>query len=208
MRCVFVGLGNPTAAYALHRHNVGMMVVEALHALARAPAWQAKHHSLISRTAGGLLLVKPQTYMNRSGLAVYDVLTFYKKTLDQLVVFHDDLDLPLGKMKIKIGGGHGGHNGLRDLDRLLGPDYLRVRLGIGRPVHKTQVHDYVLSPFTPDEKPAVETMIQTLQSHWGDLQTLPLGALQARLGGNNSQVIHNPQKTQKSPETRMDHSGQ
>jgi PTH1 family peptidyl-tRNA hydrolase len=192
MRCVFVGLGNPTAEYALHRHNAGMMVVDALHASLRAPAWQTKHHSLISRTADGLMLVKPQTYMNRSGLAAYDVLTFYKKTPDQLIVFHDDLDLPLGKIKIKVGGGHGGHNGLKDLDRLLGPDYLRVRLGIGRPVHKTQVHDYVLSPFTPDEIPAVETMIQTLETHVGDLQQLPLNQIQARLGKKNSQVIHTP----------------
>ena len=192
MRCVFVGLGNPTAEYALHRHNAGMMVVDALHRQLQAPAWQAKHRSLISRSPDGLLLVKPQTYMNRSGLAVYDVLTFYKKTIEDIIVFHDDLDLPLGKIKIKIGGGHGGHNGLRDLDRLLGPDYLRVRLGIGRPVHKTQVHDYVLSPFTPDEKPAVDAMIQTLTSHLHDLQHLPLGPLQARLGEKNSQVIHTP----------------
>jgi PTH1 family peptidyl-tRNA hydrolase len=192
MRCVFVGLGNPTAAYALHRHNAGMMVVDALHAFLRAPAWQAKHHSLISRSGNGLLLAKPQTYMNRSGLAVYEILTFYKKTRDQLVVFHDDLDLPLGKIKIKIGGGHGGHNGLRDLDRLIGPDYLRVRLGIGRPVHKTQVHDYVLSPFAPDQIPALEAMIQTLSSHLGDLETLDLSQLQARMGEKNSQVIHTP----------------
>jgi PTH1 family peptidyl-tRNA hydrolase len=192
MRCVFVGLGNPTAAYALHRHNAGMMVVDALHALLQAPAWQTKHHSLISRTADGLMLVKPQTYMNRSGLAAHDVLTFYKKTPDQLIVFHDDLDLPLGKIKIKVGGGHGGHNGLRDLDRLLGPDYLRVRLGIGRPVHKTQVHDYVLSPFAPDEIPALKTMIQTLETHVGDLQHLALSQIQARLGEKNAQVIHTP----------------
>jgi PTH1 family peptidyl-tRNA hydrolase len=192
MRCVFVGLGNPTAAYALHRHNAGMMVVDALHKTLQAPAWQAKHHSLISRTADGLLLAKPQTYMNRSGLAVYEILTFYKKTRDQLIVFHDDLDLPLGKIKIKVGGGHGGHNGLRDLDRLLGPDYLRVRLGIGRPVHKTQVHDYVLSPFTPDQIPALDAMIQTLTSHLGDLETLDLSQLQARMGEKNSQVIHTP----------------
>ena len=192
MRCVFIGLGNPTAEYALHRHNAGMMVVDAMHDLVRAPTWQTKHHSLISRNPHGLLLVKPQTYMNRSGLAVYDVLTFYKKTLEHIIVFHDDLDLPLGKIRIKIGGGHGGHNGLRDLDRFLGPDYLRVRLGIGRPVHKTQVHDFVLSPFTPDEKPAVDAMIQTVTSHFNDLQHLPLNQLQARLGEKNSQVIHTP----------------
>jgi PTH1 family peptidyl-tRNA hydrolase len=200
-RSLFIGLGNPTSAYALHRHNVGMMAVDALHASLKAPPWQTKHHSLISKLPHGLFLVKPQTYMNRSGLAVGEMLTFYKKTPGDIVVFHDDLDLPLGKIKIKIGGGHGGHNGLRDLDRAIGPEYLRVRMGIGRPEHKTQVHDYVLSPFSSDQIATLKTMIQAIESHRIALEQTELAKLQALFGEKNSQVIHtleNPVKPAKN----------
>ena len=162
MRNVFIGLGNPTTEYCKHRHNVGMMAIDALHQHLNAPAWQNKNHSHISRTNDGIILAKPQTYMNLSGTAVVSIMQFYKNNISEIIVLHDDLELPLGKIKIKIGGGHGGHNGLRDIDQKIGTDYMRIRIGIGRPEHKTQVHDYVLSPFMPDQVNTVQNMISTI----------------------------------------------
>jgi len=133
---IWVGLGNPGAKYAMHRHNVGFMVVDAIGEMNNFGPWSKKFRSLVSEGRIGrnrVLLVRPQTFMNDSGDAVQQALNFYKLDLDALTVFHDELDLAPMKVKVKQGGGTAGHNGLRSIDAALGPDFRRVRIGIGHP---------------------------------------------------------------------------
>jgi peptidyl-tRNA hydrolase, PTH1 family len=164
---LLVGLGNPGAAYASTRHNVGFMLLEALHRQENLPAWERKFHAETVKTTRWkhppTLLLKPQTYMNRSGQAVQAAMAFYKIELEHVIVVHDELDLPLGTLRTKTGGGNAGHNGLKSIEAAVGNAFTRVRLGIGRPAHKEQVSDYVLSAFTNDEQAAVETMLADAQ---------------------------------------------
>ena len=151
---IIAGLGNPGAKYAQNRHNIGFMAVDAMASLYRFDSWrgQFKAETAQGTIAGHkVLLIKPQTYMNDSGVAIGQALRFYKAPLDKLVVCYDDLDLAPGKLKVKQGGGHGGHNGLRSIDAHLGPNYWRVRLGIGHPGDKSRVHGYVLGDFSKAE---------------------------------------------------------
>ena len=151
---IWAGLGNPGAQYALHRHNVGFMAVDTIAEMHRFGPWQKKFRSLVSEgRIGGhkLLLLKPQTYMNDSGDAVQQALRFYKLDLGALTVFHDELDLAPFKVKVKTGGGTAGHNGLRSIDQHLGPDFRRVRIGIGHPGHKDRVTGYVLGNYAKAE---------------------------------------------------------
>jgi len=133
---LWVGLGNPGAQYALHRHNVGFMAADVIAEAHDFSAWQKKFRSLTAEGRIGrnrILLIKPQTFMNDSGDAVAQALRFYKLDNDALTVFHDELDLAPFKVKVKIGGGTAGHNGLRSIDAHLGPEFRRVRIGIGHP---------------------------------------------------------------------------
>ncbi|MEI8255769.1 MAG: aminoacyl-tRNA hydrolase [Deltaproteobacteria bacterium] len=156
-----VGLGNPGPSYRNHRHNVGFMVVERLHARIGASEWREKFRGLAGR---GLLagrethLLLPQTFMNLSGESVQRAVTQLGVKPADILVVHDDLDLPFGDVRVKVAGGHGGHNGLRDITRVIGADYLRVRVGIGRPTVGTVEH-YVLSPFTKEESAELEGVI-------------------------------------------------
>jgi PTH1 family peptidyl-tRNA hydrolase len=133
-----VGLGNPGREYELTRHNIGFLVVEAL-ARRHGGSFAAKFKGELCLTSVGgtsTALLKPQTYMNLSGQSVQPTMAFFKVPLEQIVVVHDDLDLELGQMKIKRGGSPGGHNGLKSIDASIGPDYLRIRAGIGHPRSK------------------------------------------------------------------------
>jgi PTH1 family peptidyl-tRNA hydrolase len=147
---LIVGLGNPGPAYASTRHNIGFMVIDELN---------RRHNGInVSKSSfdgelfkiGSHFLLKPLTYMNLSGKSILAVKNFYK--IDDVIVIHDDLDLPFGTLRFKVGGGHGGHNGLKSTDAAISPEYIRVRMGIGKPEHKSQVADYVLHPFTFDEQ--------------------------------------------------------
>ena len=147
---LIVGLGNPGSAYATTRHNVGFMVIDEL---------KRRHSGVnVSKSffdgelfkAGSHFFLKPQTYMNLSGKSILAVKNFYK--IEDVIIIHDDLDLPFCALRFKTGGGHGGHNGLKSADAAISPDYVRVRMGIGKPEHKSQVADYVLHPFTVDEQ--------------------------------------------------------
>ncbi len=163
---LIVGLGNPGPDYAATRHNIGFMALDALAGPAR---FTSKFHGEICQpTIEGekLLLLKPMTFMNLSGKAVQAAMAFYKIPLDHLIVLHDELDLPLGKIRIKKGGGANGHNGLKDIDRLVGPDYWRIRLGIGHPGMKEQVHGHVLGRFSAEEVAEVEKINQSLVRHF------------------------------------------
>lgn len=155
-----VGLGNPGTQYSLNRHNIGFMVLDVLQNIKSAIPFKVKGNMALTdfeyksehnSESDRIILIKPQTYMNLSGRGVSPVLSFYKIPLENVIVFHDDLDLDPGVIRIKKGGGHGGHNGLKSLDGTIGKDYWRVRLGIGHPGHKDAVSGYVLSNFRPNE---------------------------------------------------------
>ncbi|MEO5809143.1 MAG: aminoacyl-tRNA hydrolase [Sphingomicrobium sp.] len=159
---IWAGLGNPGASYALQRHNVGFMIADLVADLYDFGPWQKKFRSLIAEGRIGdhrVLLIKPQTFMNDSGDAVQQALRFYKLETDALTVFHDELDLLPMKMKVKTGGGTAGHNGLRSIGAALGPDFRRVRIGIGHPGHKDRVTPHVLGNYAKSE---IEPLIDLL----------------------------------------------
>src|ERR1700748_2345932 len=164
---LIAGLGNPGSQYARNRHNAGFIVVDMLHAEYGFGPWKAKFEGLLSEGALGgrkTYLLKPQTFMNLSGDSVGPALRFFKLPLDALVVAHDEIDLAAGKIKVKTSGGDAGQNGLRSITATLGPDYRRVRIGIGHPGEKTQVSGHVLSNFSKEEidwlHPLVMAMVQ------------------------------------------------
>jgi PTH1 family peptidyl-tRNA hydrolase len=151
---IWAGLGNPGAQYALHRHNVGFMAVDAIAEVHGFGPWQRKFRSLVAEgrvARNRILLLKPQTFMNDSGDAVQQALRFYKLEVSALTAFHDELDLVPFKVKVKVGGGTAGHNGLRSIDASLGPEFRRVRIGIGHPGHKDRVTPYVLGNYAKVE---------------------------------------------------------
>ena len=162
-----VGLGNPGRRYARHRHNVGYMVVDALAEEHGAASFQTRFAGEIARVRLAdeeALLLKPTTFMNQSGRSVQPAAAFFKIPVDDVVVVHDELDLPFGTVRLKKGGGHAGHNGLRSLiAHLGGPAFCRVRIGIGRPPadFRGEVADYVLAPFPEDQRPQLPTSLET-----------------------------------------------
>ena len=164
---IWAGLGNPGTHYAMHRHNVGFMAVDAIAEMHRFGPWQKKFRSLASEgRIGGhkVLLIKPQTYMNDSGDAVQQALRFYKLDVDALTAFHDELDLAPFKVKVKQGGGTAGHNGLRSIDASLGPDFRRVRIGIGHPGHKDKVTAHVLGNYAKAEMDPLSDLLAAIAS--------------------------------------------
>ena len=166
---LWVGLGNPGAQYALHRHNVGFMAADIIAELHRFSPWSRKFRSLIAEGRVGtdrVQLLKPQTFMNDSGDAVQQALRFYKLDVDALTVFHDELDLAPFKVKVKQGGGTAGHNGLRSIDAGLGPDFRRVRIGIGHPGpgRKDLVTPHVLGNYTKREMDELADMLAAIAS--------------------------------------------
>jgi len=159
---LWVGLGNPGPQYAMHRHNVGFMAVDTIAEVHSFGPVQKKFQGWLQEGRIGLekiLLLKPATFMNESGRAVGEAMRFYKLDLSALTVFHDELDLAPFKVKVKQGGGHAGHNGLRSITQHLGPDFRRVRLGIGHPGHKDRVTGYVLGNFAKTEMDPLADML-------------------------------------------------
>ena len=156
---LIVGLGNIGDKYELTRHNVGFLVIDEMTKnLTTSNINNSNFHSTLLKS-GYNLFSKPTTYMNNSGLAVHAIMDYYKIDLEDIIVIHDDLDLPFGAVKFKIGGGHGGHNGLRSLDSHIGKDYIRVRIGIGKPKDKSDVANYVLSNFSKEELNKLQDII-------------------------------------------------
>src|SRR5215510_11231825 len=156
---VVVGLGNPGIRYASTRHNVGFAVVDQLARSPRAGKFQSRFHAQVAEViedSGKLLLVKPETFMNLSGRCVRQVVDFYQLPLEDLLVVCDDINLPLGKLRFRARGTHGGHNGLRDIQNHLGTtEYARLRIGVGAPPEEGAV-DYVLGRFRPSERAVIE----------------------------------------------------
>jgi PTH1 family peptidyl-tRNA hydrolase len=166
---MWVGLGNPGAQYALQRHNVGFMTTDILAEAHGFSPWSKKFRSLIAEGRVGrqrVLLLKPQTFMNDSGDAVQQAMRFYKLDMDDLTVFHDELDLAPFKVKVKVGGGTAGHNGLRSIDASLGPDFRRVRIGIGHPGpgRKDLVTPHVLGNYAKREMEPLSDMLAAIAS--------------------------------------------
>ncbi len=163
---LFVGLGNPGPSYARHRHNIGFMAVQSIAWRHRLPPWRRKFQGEVTEgeLAGvRVLLLKPTTFMNLSGQSVGEAMRFFKIPLADIVVFHDELDLVPGKVRVKQGGGVAGHNGLKSLAAHLGsPDFKRVRLGIGHPGHKDRVIGHVLSDFHKSETDWLEPLLDAL----------------------------------------------
>jgi PTH1 family peptidyl-tRNA hydrolase len=162
---LFVGLGNPGARYAGNRHNIGFMAVEEMARVYKAPPWRRRFQGAVTEVSIGtekVLLLLPETFMNESGRAVQEAAQFYKIALKDIVVFHDELDLPPAKMRIKLGGGNAGHNGLRSISAHCGNEYRRVRLGIGHPGHKDAVHGFVLSDFSKGERDWVSDLCRSV----------------------------------------------
>ncbi len=178
---VFIGLGNPKPSYAAQRHNYGVMALDALAQAFNAAPARSRYNSLLQEaTYNGarLFFMAPQTYMNLSGSAATQLVSFYKIPLHKVIVLHDELDLPLGSVRIKTGGGHAGHNGLKSLDAHIGNGYVRVRLGIGRG-NGAEVVGHVLTNFAPTEKPVVNAVLQHIeQLHTQLLQPTPALAAQ------------------------------
>ena len=159
---LFVGLGNPGAEYAFNRHNVGFMAVDAIASEHGFPTWRKRFSGFTAEGKLGreqVLLLKPQTYMNESGRAAHEAARFYKLEPAEIIVFHDELDLVPGKVRVKAGGGSAGHNGLRSLTAHLGNDYVRVRIGIGHPGSKELVKNWVLQNFVKSDRDWLEPLL-------------------------------------------------
>jgi PTH1 family peptidyl-tRNA hydrolase len=169
---LFVGLGNPGAEYAFNRHNVGFMAADAIAAAHGFPAWRKRFSGLAAEGKLGreqVLLLKPQTYMNESGRAVGEAVRFYKLDLTDVIVFHDELDLVPGKVRVKAGGGVAGHNGLRSITAHIGNDYWRVRIGIGHPGSKDLVTHHVLNNFAKADRDWLEPLLGAIAKATPDL---------------------------------------
>jgi len=169
---LFVGLGNPGAQYALNRHNVGFMAVDAIAATHNFPSWRKRFQGVAAEGKLGresVLLLKPQTYMNESGRSVGEAVRFYKLDLADVIVFHDELDLAPGKVRVKTGGGTAGHNGLKSLTAHIGNDYVRVRIGIGHPGNRALVQQHVLQNFAKADHGWLETLLGAIAEAAPDL---------------------------------------
>ncbi len=167
---LFVGLGNPGPQYVGNRHNIGFMAVQAIARRHDISPWRRKFQGLAveGNIAGEkLVLLLPGTYMNESGRAVQEAARFYKLEAGQVVVFHDEAELSPGKVRVKVGGGNAGHNGLRSVTASMGNDYRRVRLGVGHPGDKNLLERYVLQDFAKSEWPWVEALCDVVADNAG-----------------------------------------
>ena len=192
-RFLFVGLGNPGLRYAGNRHNVGFMVLEHLAGAAGIAITRSKFKGLSGTgdfDGQSLVLLEPQTFMNLSGQAVSQARSFFDVEPARILVIHDELDLPFGTLRLKVGGGHGGHNGLRDLhEHLGGGDYARLRFGIGRPPEGWQGADYVLSRWTTAEQDTLPSLVDAAVDM---LRAVFAGGVAAAMNAHNTRKKPQP----------------
>jgi PTH1 family peptidyl-tRNA hydrolase len=201
---LFVGLGNPGQKHAFNRHNVGFMAVDAIAAAHGFTDWRKRFEGLIAEGRLGpeqVLLLKPQTFMNVSGRAVSEAVRFYKLDQDDVVVFHDELDLAPGKIRVKTGGGVAGHNGLRSITAHIGNDYVRVRLGIGRPGQSGRAAHHVLRDFAKSDRAWLEPLLAAIAAEAPDLAEGIFDKFQSRVA-HAMQTVETPQEP--SPKARPD----
>lgn len=162
---LFVGLGNPTPNSQDNRHNIGFKVVDAINQKFRLSKQKPKFKGLLTTGNIGekkIYAIKPLTFMNNSGICIRELLEYFKIEAEDVIVFHDDLDVEFGKIKVKFGGSSAGHNGIASIDKFIGKDYSRVRIGIGKPENKVSASDYVLNDFTEDEQKHLEKITNNI----------------------------------------------
>ena len=220
---LIVGLGNPGAEYAAHRHNIGFLAVDEIASQHSFPPFRQKFSALVSEgviDGEKIMLIKPQTFMNRSGDSVAQAAQFYKLAPTDISVIHDELDLTPGKVRVKTGGGNGGHNGLRSIESHLGKDFVRIRLGIGHPGHKDRVHSHVLSNFHKAENEWLEPLLDALAKNAALIAKGDAAALMNKLAlalptASKSEAdksapraqSHVRQARQPAPQTKLPESG-
>lgn len=185
---LIAGLGNPGIKYEKTRHNIGFLVIDEItKALETSKINNPQFKSQLLKYKSNLYC-KPQTFMNTSGESIVAIAHYYKIANRNIIIVHDDLDLAFGTIKFKLGGGHGGHNGLRSIDEHIGKDYLRVRFGIGKPEQKSNVVNYVLNDFTKNEFEKIDSLIQHCIKSIDALQRLELNEVKSaytfKLQGN------------------------
>lgn len=178
---LIAGLGNPGDKYENTRHNVGFMVIDKMikNLTLSTNINKSNFIAQVIKSSNDLL-VKPQTFMNNSGQSVVAIKDYYKIELENIIVIHDDLDLPFGTVKFKIGGGHGGHNGLRSIDANIGKEYIRIRVGIGKPQFKNDVANYVLSDFSKEELKQLEDIITHITKAIDELKNSPIDNVKSK----------------------------
>ena len=162
---LLVGLGNPTPNSNNNRHNVGFKIVDAINQKFGLPKQKPKFKGLLTTGTIGdkkIYAIKPLTFMNNSGICIRELLEYFKMDAEDVIVFHDDLDVEFGKIKAKFGGSSAGHNGIASIDKFIGKDYSRVRIGIGKPENKISVSDYVLNDFSDDEQEHLEKITSNI----------------------------------------------
>jgi len=186
---LIVGLGNPGPTYSQNRHNIGFMVVDELIKDFNANNISKKNFLGELYKSKDILFLKPTTYMNLSGKSVQAVASFFKIKPEDILVIHDEIDLPFGAVRIKKGGGHGGHNGLKSIDSLITKEYNRLRLGVGKPERKEMVASYVLSDFNADEQKVLDSFVEygaSVAKAWIDT---PLEELKSKYSKKDSSYL-------------------
>ncbi|MBD3841612.1 MAG: aminoacyl-tRNA hydrolase [Campylobacterales bacterium] len=177
---LIAGLGNPGDKYTLTRHNIGFLVIDFItKKLDCSPITNQNFKAIVLKERSNIFS-KPQTYMNASGESILSIADYYNIENSKIIIIHDDLDLPFGTIKFKQGGGHGGHNGLRSIDTHIGNDYLRIRVGIGKPVQKNDVANYVLSNFSKEEQEQLEQVYKHCEKSIKALQELSLDEVKSQ----------------------------
>ena len=162
---LFVGLGNPNPGSQNNRHNIGFKIIDAINQKYSLSKQKPKFKGLLTTgkiNEKKIFAIKPLTFMNNSGICIRELLEYFKIDVEDVFVFHDDLDIDCGKIKTKFGGSDAGHNGIASIDKFIGKDYARVRIGIGRPITKSEVADYVLNDFNEDEKPEIDKITNNI----------------------------------------------
>ena len=202
---MFVGLGNPGNKYANNRHNIGFMAVDQIASDSGFSPWRNKFQAeLCDGVLDGekVILLKPQTFMNLSGQSVGEAMRFYKLTPSDITVFHDELDIAPGKCRVKMGGGHAGHNGLRSIHQHIGSDYQRIRLGIGHPGHKDRVAQYVLGDFAKADQNWIDDMMRGIGKGAAKLATDDTAGFMNAVSLQRQQNSHNTLKVRNKIDTQ------
>ena len=189
---LFVGLGNPTPDSENNRHNVGFKIIDAINKKFSLSKQKPKFKGLL--TTGNIegekvYAIKPLTFMNKSGICIRELLEYFKFEADNVIVFHDDLDIEFGKIKAKFGGSSAGHNGIASIDKFIGKDYSRVRIGIGKPKTPIEISDYVLQNFDEDELIGINKISINITDSIGDLIKRKLDLFSSNV--NNKQWVLN-----------------